>query len=145
MDTTLIIPPSPVPAPAAPNGPRCILCGAPAIVHWNRRLTDEEYADYERDELSRRAERRLLADPAEPALQFRPLWDRGDILRPVHSCGPHAITLEAAALVHASSCTAPNEADLPNCDCVPEKPPAEVAPGLPAETVLPDHWQPGGR
>ncbi|MEU6340295.1 hypothetical protein ABZ883_05000 [Streptomyces sp. NPDC046977] len=139
MDT-LITPPSPAPEPTGPSGPACALCGAPALVHWNRRLTDDEYADYERVELSRRAARRFLADPDRPAPTFRPLWDRGDTLHPVHACGKHAITMEAAALIHASSCTAPNEADLPGCDCVPEQPPGE--PEL-HKTVLPAHWLPG--
>jgi hypothetical protein len=51
--------------------------------------------------------------------------------------------MDAAALVHASSCTAPNEADLPGCDCTPEPLPEPEPVDEPAPTLLPEHWTTG--
>lgn len=135
----------PVPAPVEPRpaGPLCVACGEPAIVHWLRRLTDDELDEVRRVESERRAEVLRLADPQLPPPVFPPLTSGEDFTRTVYSCGPHAITLDAAALVHASTCTAPNDADLPGCDCTPE--PAPVAPAEETPVpVLPDHWVTGG-
>lgn len=71
-------------------------------------------------------------------------WQRRSATDPtsveaVFGCGPHAITLDLAALVHAPTCTAPNPVNLPGCDCTPEPaPPPE--PMLGAAQPLPDHW-----
>jgi len=138
----LATPPANEPTPPT-SGPACARCAEPAIVHWLRRLTDDELDEVRRIENERRAEVLRLADPQLPAPVFPPLPSGEDFTRTVYACGPHAITMDAAALVHASSCTAPNEADLPGCDCTPE--PAPNAP-LEEEPVqaLPDHWVTGG-
>lgn len=137
----LATPPANEPTPPR-SGPACVACGETAIVHWLRRLTDDELAEHIRIEQERREQALLLADPQLPAPVFPPLPTGEGFTRTVYSCGPHAITMDAAALVHASSCTAPNEADLPGCDCTPEPPPE--APIEPAAAPLPDHWVTGG-
>ena len=138
----LATPPANEPTPPT-SGPACAACGEPAIVHWLRRLTDDELDEVRRIENERRAEVLRLADPQLPAPVFGPLPSGEDFTRAVYACGPHAITMDAAALVHASSCTAPNDADLPSCDCTPEP-----APDAPTEEepvrALPDHWVTGG-
>ncbi|WP_157874272.1 hypothetical protein [Streptomyces sp. AcH 505] len=137
--------PTPVPTspegPAAPVAPSCALCGADAVVHWQRRLDDVEL-DYEVGlERLRRAGIAELADPQLPTPTFPPLPGSDDFVRPVHACAAHAITLDAATQIHQSHCTAPNEVDLTGCDCTPEPlPPAEPRAAAPAPVVLPDHW-----
>jgi len=143
----------PAPAPAAPalampSGPVCAACGDEAVVHWRRRPTDAELAELVAAEKSRRAEILQLADPQLPPPVFPPLPTADGMTRTVYACGPHAITRDAAALVHRSSCTAPNEAHLPGCDCTPEPHP-QAAPARaegqePAPSRLPAHWQTGG-
>ncbi|MFC8676685.1 hypothetical protein ACFUEN_28870 [Streptomyces griseorubiginosus] len=127
-----------------PAGPICSACASPAIVHWQRRPTDQELDALRQLEEDRRATALLLADPQLPAPVFPPLPTAADTCVAVYACGTHAITMDAAALVHQSSCTAPNDADLPGCDCTPEAhptgPAADTAPG----PVLPDHWLPAG-
>jgi hypothetical protein len=115
----------------------------PAIVHWLRRLTDDELDEVRRIESERRAEVLRLADPQLPAPAFPSLPSGEDFTRTVYACGPHAITMDAAALVHASSCTAPNDADLPGCDCTPEPAP-DAPPEEEPVQALPDHWVTGG-
>lgn len=56
----------------------------------------------------------------------------------VFACGPHAITLDLAAHVHAPDCPAPNTDLLPNCGCTPEPLPAPEPD--PEPQPLPDHW-----
>lgn len=123
---------TPTPTP----GPLCAACGAPAIAQWQRRLTDTEFAAYVALEQERRDDRLLLADPQQPAPDFGPLPQPGDCTTPVFACGLHAITIDAAALIHAKTCTAPNGATLPGCNCTPEPAPqtepAEQPPNLPA-------------
>lgn len=127
--------------PALSAGPVCAACSNDAVVHWRRRLTADELAAHIAAEQARRQERILLADPQQPAPVFPPLPDGSDDTRTVYACGPHAIHMDDAALIHASSCTAPNETDLPGCDCTPEPLPGD-APEPPSR--LPDHWQTGG-
>jgi len=79
---------------------------------------------------------------------FPPLPAADDTTITVYSCGSHAIAMDAAAFVHASSCTAPNDDHLPECDCTPEPHP-EPAPAPAKEAVraasrLPAHWQTRG-
>jgi hypothetical protein len=116
-------------------------------VHWQRRPTDDELAEVVAAEQSRREEALLLADPQLPTPVWPPLPTGSDMTRIVHSCGPHAISMETAALIHASTCTAPNEADLPGCDCTPEplpEPTPEESLDEPAVSRLPAHWVTGG-
>jgi hypothetical protein len=132
--------------PAAPTGPVCAACGAEAVAHWLRRLTDDELAAHVALEQAKRDERLLLADPQLPAPDFGPLPAASECTAPVFACGPHAISLDAAALVHAKTCTAPQETDLPSCDCTPEPAPEPepAATATPARSRLPEHWTTGG-
>ncbi|WP_078891410.1 hypothetical protein [Streptomyces sp. NRRL S-350] len=81
----------------------CKLCGAPALVQWRRRPTPTE--------LTAMATR----IPASTA---------ADTTVTVYACGPHAISMTAAAQIHQATCTAPDQAHLPNCSCTPEPLPA---------------------
>ena len=56
----------------------------------------------------------------------------------VYACGTHAITLDLAAHIHQSTCSGPNAAALPACDCTPE--PLPVPPVLDT-TTLASGWQ----
>lgn len=123
-----------------PAGPQCGACGDAALVNWRRRLTQDELAEHVAQEQSRRDHMLLLADPQNPPV-FPPLPDGSDDTRTVYACGTHAIHMDAAGLIHQATCTAPNEAHLPGCDCTPEPLP-EDPPEAPA-TVLPAHWQTG--
>jgi hypothetical protein len=111
-------------------------------VHWLRRPTDAEVAEVAQAEQDRRDEALLLADPQLPAPVFGPLPTAEGMTRAVYACGPHAITMDAAARIHTCSCTAPNDADLPGCDCTPgpiPDAPMEEEPML----ALPEHWVTG--
>lgn len=123
---------------APPAGPACTLCGGPAVVHWQRRLTADEVGDEQAKEQARREQVLALADPDKPLPEFGPLPDCADYTRAVHGCLRHAITLDAASLVHQGACTAPAEADLPGCDCTPEAAPG-ADPEPPAQE-LPPGW-----
>lgn len=140
-------PPLPAPAaPATPAGPACTACGNEAVVHWRRRPTSDELAELVATEQARRNEVLTLADPQLPTPQFGPLPTADGMTRTVYACAPHAITLDAASRIHTSGCTAPNQADLPGCDCTPE-----TLPDAPLETPddgalsrLPASWTNGG-
>jgi hypothetical protein len=117
----------------APPGPTCSACSAPAAVHWQRRLTDEEIARQQAIEQDRRREVVLLADPAKPAPLFPPMPDFLDATAVVFACAQHSISLDAASLIHQSACAAP-----PKCTCTPEaQPESEPQPEPPA---LPPGW-----
>ena len=132
--------PSPQPAAPTPAGPYCTACADTAAVHWRRRPTDTEVAEVVAVEAERRAALRLHADPMFGPPGVGPLPTADDMTHTVYACATHAITLDAAALIHQSTCTAPDPAVLPGCNCTPQTP--EPAP--PADTVpanpLPDHW-----
>lgn len=140
-------PPAAPTPPAVPSGPACAACSSEAVVHWQRRPTAEELAEVVQAEKDRREQLLLLADPQLPAPEFGPLPTADGTTRTVYACGPHAITMDAAALIHASGCTAPHEANLPDCDCTPETPTGSSsgADEDPAESRLPAHWLPGGQ
>ncbi|MEV5944400.1 hypothetical protein [Streptomyces sp. NPDC051994] len=131
-------PDQPQPAPTAP-GLKCAACDAPPLVHWQRRLTDTELADYIALEQARRDEQALLADQQQAPPDFGPLPTAADVTRAVHACGLHAIGIDAAALIHAKNCGAPFvgvNGQVMACDCTPEPAappePAPTAPRLPA-------------
>jgi hypothetical protein len=128
----------------APTGPVCAGCGDKAVVNWQRRLTDAELTAHVALEQEKRDQRMLLADPQKTPPDFGPLPTAADCTRPVYACGPHAIAMDAAALVHAKGCTAPAEADLPGCDCTPEPAPTRQAAAEPEAARLPEHWITGG-
>jgi hypothetical protein len=114
------------------NGPACTRCGTNAVVHWSRRLTDNEFAAYVALEQARRDTATLLADPQLPKPDFGPLPVPTDCVRTVYACVDHAIGLDAASLVHAKTCTAPP------CNCTPE-PVAKPEPE-PLPAPLPESW-----
>ncbi|MFE9372261.1 hypothetical protein ACFYM2_21175 [Streptomyces sp. NPDC006711] len=115
-----------------PAGPPCTRCGAPAVVHWGRRLTDDEFVAYVALEQERRDRTTLLADPQLPAPVFGPMPTPADCIRTIYGCADHAIGLDAASLVHAKTCTAPP------CTCTPEPTPAPEP--EPAPPPLPASW-----
>jgi hypothetical protein len=100
-------------------------------VQWCRRLTPAELDTAIAAEQQRRQDI-IDADPDQPAPGFGPLPGAADFTRTVYTCGGHAINRDAAAHVHASTCTAPNNSALPGCDCTPEPLPT---PPAPAQTV----------
>ncbi|MFI8535342.1 hypothetical protein ACIGMX_34495 [Streptomyces aquilus] len=112
---------------------------------WQRRPTDDELAEIVAAETARREQAVLEADPQLSPPVFGPLPTAADTTRIVLACAAHAITLDGASRVHASSCTAPNDADLPGCDCTPEPLP-EPEPEVEQieESRLPAHWVNGG-
>lgn len=122
------------------NAPACTLCGEPAVVHWQRRLTPDEIAAEQTKEQTRRAWLTDLADPQQPPPQFGPLPDCADWTTVVYACHPHAIHGgdNAAARIHQGACTAPDAGDLPGCNCEPEPLP-EPEPE-PVAAVLPPGW-----
>jgi hypothetical protein len=140
---------TPEPPPFLPPGRACNACGSVAAVNWQRRLTPAEVAEAQVIEQERRTgiltvynailaslDGSETAPPAAP--QFGPMPTCTDWTRIVHGCVSHAVTLEAAALVHQASCTAPSTAHLPGCDCTPEAAPqAEPEPG---PAPLPAGW-----
>ena len=132
-----------MPDTPTPTGPACTACGEAAVVNWQRRPTEQELADLIATEQERRAQLLLLADPQLPPPEFGPLPTADGMTRTVYACAQHAITMDAASRIHASTCTAPNTANLPGCDCTPEPlPPPE--PTISLAQVLPDHWLPAG-
>ncbi|MBM9504531.1 hypothetical protein [Actinacidiphila acididurans] len=116
----------------------CTLCGAPALVQWFRRPTPTERSDHVALVQAQRNERAALADPQQPP-DYGPLPTEAETTVPVYACAEHAITLDAAAQVHAADCTAPHPTDLPGCSCTPEPAPTDAAPPAPV-AELPPHW-----
>jgi hypothetical protein len=114
-------------------GPACVACGGPAVVHWQRCLTEAEIAQQQAIEQDRRREVALLADPALPPPIFPPMPDFLDATTPVYGCAQHGISLDAASHVHQATCAAP-----PVCDCKPEAAPDPEP--EPAPVVLPAGW-----
>lgn len=121
------------PVPIAPTGPSCRACGAPAVVHWQRRLLPDEIAAQQQIEQERRNDATLLADPQLPAPVFPPMAGFLDATAVVLACAEHGITLDAAAHVHQAACAAP-----PVCDCTPE--PLPVPDPEPDPVELPAGW-----
>ncbi|MEU8839917.1 hypothetical protein AB0D97_12420 [Streptomyces roseus] len=94
-------------------------CGEPASVQWKRRPTLAEA-----DQLSHGA-------------------DPGDSYIPVYACADHALTPDAAVLMHQAVCSGPGKTAA--CDCTPEplpEPDLEGDPSKPAdpERPLPPGW-----
>lgn len=115
----------------------CTACGSPSVVHWLRRLTPAEIATEQNKEQARRDKVAELADPQQPPLVFPPLPDHADSTHAVYGCLHHAITREAASEIHQASCTAPDPALLPGCNCTPEPAVPDPDPVLPP---LPPGW-----
>jgi hypothetical protein len=128
-----------VPVPVS-SVPACALCGGDAVVNWLRRPTEAEVAAVVAAEESRREQVLLLADKDLPAPVFGPLPTGEGMTRSVYACAMHALDLEAAALIHANTCTAPNPAYLPGCDCTPEAPTPEPGLDTAPAVQLPDTW-----
>jgi len=120
---------------------RCV-CGATGVVHWQRRLTSSELGALVTVEEERRRQVLALADPEQPRLSFPPLPTAQDCTRAVYACPAHAINLELASHVHQSTCTAPNAAQLPACDCTPELiDPTPLATPMVATQILATGWE----
>jgi hypothetical protein len=130
-----------VATPIPSDGPICAACGDTAAVNWRRRPTADEVAEAVAVEEDRREAIRHLADKQLPPPEFPPLPTADGMTRTVYACAQHAIGLDAAALIHQSTCTAPDPAVLPGCNCTPESLPA--APVAPMAFQLPDHWVTG--
>ncbi|MFI0914217.1 hypothetical protein [Streptomyces abikoensis] len=115
-------------------------------MNWQRRLTERELAAHLAWEQDRRDRALQLADPQLPVPDFGPTPRPDECTTTVFACSRHAITLEAAAHVHRAACTAPTEADLPGCDCVPEPTPQpDIEPhATDVAQVLPPGWVTGG-
>lgn len=127
------------PLPPMTAGPVCERCHAPALVQWQRRLTQAEMdAEHARINVIR-AERILLQDPENPIV-FGPLPSITDSTTAVFACGDHAIDQAAAGLIHQATCTGPHgdQTPHPKCSCTPEPHP-ERAP-QPTNTG-PAHWR----
>lgn len=146
MTTTSPEPPAgsddnPAPEPQEPpQGPPCALCGEEAVVNWLRRPTATELNMLVAAEEARRLEILLLADPQLPPPEFGPLPNGEGMTCTVYACGPHAISIDAAACIHQGTCTAPNPAYLPGCDCMPEFPEAAPMGFVHVSVKLPAHW-----
>lgn len=121
-----------------PSGPTCCCCGDPAVVNWVRRLTTDELSTLVAREQQKRDQLLAAALPTEQPV-FGPMPTAADSTRLVHACAAHAIVMDLAALVHQNTCTAPNPANLPGCDCTPEQPSPPTEP-TEAERPLPVHW-----
>jgi hypothetical protein len=109
-------------------------------VNWTRRLTDDEIADLLDREQQQRDQITATAPDEQPPA-FGPLPTQANSTQLVLACAVHAIALDLAALVHQSTCTAPNPTTLPGCDCTPEAPPTTDGPALVKALALPTHWQ----
>ncbi len=133
--------PAPEPLPPVAVGPACEACGSTAVVHWRRRLTDDELAAHVAMEESRR-ESAALFDSRHPVPEFGRLPHADECTVCVYACADHAISLEAAARIHRATCTAPSAHDLPGCDCAPEPavPPTPEAIAAGTATALPLGW-----
>ncbi|MEV6833468.1 hypothetical protein AB0N17_02885 [Streptomyces sp. NPDC051133] len=130
----LPLPPSPTPGCSSAG------CLAAPLVQWQRRPTDGELEAVVAAEQARRDQVLAVAAPHQSTPVFGPLPTAADTTIAVYACGSHAISMNLAALVHASSCTAPDPELLPRCNCTPEPPPAP-APVHTDALPLPDHWQ----
>lgn len=121
--------------------PNCSLagCGVVAAVQWSRRPTDTELAALVAAENDNRATVLANADPTLPTPVFGSLPDATNTVVSVYGCVTHGIALDLAPFTHQSSCTAPNTANLPNCDCTPEPlVQAAITPATPPD--LPSGW-----
>lgn len=123
-------------------GPACRACGEAAVVNWTRRLTEDELAALVEQEQQNRDQLTALAPPEQPPV-FGPMPTLANSTQIVHACATHSISLDLATLVHQCTCTAPNDATLPGCDCTPESlPESEPDSQVVAALSLPGHWQP---
>ncbi|SFF11681.1 hypothetical protein SAMN05216251_108229 [Actinacidiphila alni] len=117
--------------------PPALTCGAgdctgTVVVHWQRRLLPDEIAAQEAIEQDRRSTILTEADPQLPAPEFPPM-DFSDSTVIVHACAQHALSIDAAAVVHQATCAAP-----PACDCKPE--PAPQPDPLTDPPAMPAGW-----
>jgi hypothetical protein len=80
-------------------------------------------------EKEQRAAITAAAPPEQPPV-LGPMPTPTDSTKIVLACEGHSIGLDLAILVHQSTCTAPNPADLPGCDCTPEESPTTNDPAV---------------
>lgn len=142
MDTATPQSPPLATLPASP-GPTChgTACRERPLVQWRRRLTAAELDVELAIEQGRRDARYALRDVRKPPPIEGPMPTGDNYVHAVYACGPHAITIDAAALVHEATCLGPNSPTLPACGCTPEPTPA---PQPVAAQKLPAHWATGG-
>ncbi|MGE7439615.1 hypothetical protein [Kitasatospora sp. NPDC001175] len=70
-------------------------------------------------------------------------WRRKSVADPTHldavyACALHAIGLDAAAHIHQTTCTAPDPAHVPACNCTPTVQPQD--PGVSPTVTLTTGW-----
>jgi len=80
-------------------------CTNTAVLVWKRRMTADELA-------------------AAQAQQPDSSVTEANSYTPLYGCSEHLLTADLAAQMHASTCTSPNLANLPSCDCRPEVTPS---------------------
>ena len=131
------LPPAVVKVPQPPPVCHGTGCTEQPLVQWRRRLTPAELEQELALERQRRSSRFELRDVQKPPPAEGPMPTTSDFVRAVQACGDHAITIDAAALVHASNCAGPDSATLPECGCTPEPAP-EPTPII--AQPLPAHW-----
>lgn len=133
-------PPPPFVVTARPRHTACWApdCAAAPLVHWTRRLTDDEAARELALEQWRRDGRILLRDTQLPMPDFGPMPDPAQYTYRVDACGKHAIDQDPAAQVHQAHCAQADPDALPGCRCEPEPLPKRTGFGQPQE--MPAHW-----
>ena len=114
----------------------CRLCGASALANWTRRPTAAELAATVALVQQQQSAMLALADPTLPPPVFPALPTATNTTTTVFACAAHAVSLALASQVHQSTCTAPNAATLPGCDCTPEA----IVTTLDVVPVVPDGW-----
>jgi hypothetical protein len=114
-------------------------CQADPVAQWSRRLTPAELETAIAAELARRTDALALADLDGPEPDLGPPPTGDDWTAAVHACGPHAIHIEAATLVHQAACT-PDPGRLPACGCTPETAPPPVQLPQQDTVTLPTGW-----
>jgi hypothetical protein len=114
-------------------------CQADPVAQWSRRLTPAETDAEIALVMDRRAEILALADPDAPEPDLGPPPTGADWTAAVHACGPHAIHIEDAALIHQATCV-PDPARLPACGCTPESAPPPVQLPQQETVTLPTGW-----
>jgi hypothetical protein len=115
-------------------------CPDTPVVQWQRRPTPDELDAAVSAEEARRDQIRAATDPTDPPV-FGPLPTAADTTIAVYACAIHAITMDLATVIHESTCTAPNNANLPGCTCTPEPLQPDPMRAKVAAVRLPEHWQ----
>jgi hypothetical protein len=97
-------------------------CDQNAALQWTRRPTEAELETIVAAEEQRRADLLAISEPNNPP-NFPTLPTAADTTVPAYGCVTHEVSGDLSVRVHQASCTAPNPANLPGCDCTPEPAP----------------------